>query len=60
MDILEVKHRLASHDLSIVDMRSHWLWIRDAVDVVRMIAAQLRLSAFLSLLRQSCGLAGFG
>lgn len=41
MDVLEVEHRLVAHDLAVVDVRSHWLRVRDAVDVVRVVTAQL-------------------
>lgn len=38
MDVLEVEHWLVRDHFSVVNVRGHWLRIRDAVDIVRMVA----------------------
>lgn len=41
MDVLEVEHWLVGDHFSVVNVRGHGRRVGDAVDVVRMVAAQL-------------------
>lgn len=58
MDVLEMEHWLVGDHFSVVNVRGHGWRVGDAVDVVRMVAAQFWLRSILGLLCQSGGLVG--